>query len=380
MSDDQDPELLTAKEVAKLLRVSEPTLRNMRRTTALGKLEIPIGKRVRFSKQAVMKYIKGLNDESVPWVIPVGQLSIVSTKDRINLEVKEDLFDLRGLQYIDPYGALSLLTHLIGRSKEGKRTELLINTSEACKKLNFVGFFNCLEQFAPMVVWDKKILVGEKYFPPDSLLPITILRRKGEERRAVEELNTLFIAQGFSEDIGGYTGWLLGELADNSLTHGGQTLSEKICFIQAQRYTIGENAKCVIIAIADLGQGIQDSLRSNPKYSNMSDALAVLSAFRHKVSSWDDTYNRGKGLTDITSIAMGNQSMIRVSSSNIDFELDFQTENKCEIIRVLPPLFKSRGTRFGFLYIDHKFKKKSREEADDFLKKEIEKYEHLENE
>jgi len=97
----------------------------------------------------------------------------------------------------------------------------------------------------------------------------------------------------------------LGELADNSLTHGGPTQDEKMCFIQAQRYTLGENAKCVVIGIADLGQGIHHSLKSNPKYSNMSDDVAVLNAFRHKVSSWDDNFGRGKGLTDVNSYSNG---------------------------------------------------------------------------
>lgn len=366
------PEYLTVTQVAQMLGVSIPTLRTMRRTTALGKLEITIGKRVKFSKKAVEEYLAGQNDEAVPWVSPTGQLEIVSTKDQINLQVKEDLFDLRGVQYVDPYGALSLLVHLIGRSREGKETELLINTSEACKKLKFVGFFDYIDLLAPKVKYDRSVLEGGKYFPPDSLLPITILKRKGEERRALEQLNTLFIQQGFSEEIGGYMGWLLGELADNSFTHGGDTLSDRMCFIQAQRYTVGENSKCVVIGIADLGQGIHKSLKANPKHKDLSDEKAVLSAFKHKVSSWGDEYKRGKGLTDIVSIAMGNKSLLRVSSGNIDFEFNFQIENKAELEVVQPSLFDTKGTRFGFLYIDHKFEKKSREEADEFIDKEME--------
>jgi len=368
--------LISINETAALFGVSVKTLKNMRNTTALRKLEIPVGKRVKFSHAAVLEYMTGKHDENVPWKIPTGQLAIVSTKGRINLEVKDDLFDLRGIQHIDPYGALSLLTHLIGRSKEGKKTKLLLERTNPCKKLKFVGFFNYLEEFAPHVEWDKEILKGEKYFPPDSLLPITLLQRTGEERSAIEELNTLFRKQGFSDEIGRYTGWWLGELADNSFTHGGHSVNEKICFIQAQRYTLGENSKCVIIGIADLGQGIHNSLKSNPKFETMSDSMAILNAFRNKISSWSDEYNRGKGLTDIISIAMGNKSLLRVSSGKLDFELDFQKEEKFEILKVSPPLFDARGTRFGILYIDHEFKRKSREEADKYLKEEIEKYEN----
>ena len=376
----KESEYLSVTEVAQMLGISIPTLRMMRKTTALGKLEILIGKRVKFSRKAIEEYLKGKNDEVTQQKTPTGQLEIMSTQDTINHKAKKDLIDLRDVLCIDPYGTLSLLIYLIGRSRESKSTELLISTSEACKKLRYVGFFDYIDQFAPLVKYNKKILEGEKYFPPDSLLPITLLRRKGEERRVLEQLNTLFIQQGFSEEIGSYVGWLLGELADNSLTHDGNLLKNKMCFIQAQRYSVGENSKCVVIGIADTGQGIHKSLKQNPKHKKLSDQVAVLSAFRPNVSSWDDEHKRGKGLTDILSIAMGNESLVRVSCGNIDFEFDFQTIKKVGIIRIEPPLLEAQGTRFGVLYIDHQFKKKTREEVDEFLRKEIKRYENIKNE
>ena len=100
MNKKKESEYLTVKQVAEIFGVSIPTLRNMRQTTPLGKLERLIGKRIKFSREEVMKYVKGGNDESMPWSIPTGQLSIVSLQDRINLEVKEDLFDLRGLDVV----------------------------------------------------------------------------------------------------------------------------------------------------------------------------------------------------------------------------------------------------------------------------------------
>ena len=376
----KESEYLSVTEVAKMLGISIPTLRMMRKTTTLGKFETLIGKRVKFSKKAIEEYLQGKNDEVTSWVIPTGQLEIISTKDTINLEAKKNIVDLRGVHYIDPYGTLSLLVYLISRSRESKKTQLLINTSEACKKLRHVGFFNYIDQFAPLVEYNKKILEGEKYFPPDSLLSITILRRKGEERRVIEQLNTLFIQQGFSDEIGGYIGWLIGELADNSLTHDGNLLKNKMCFIEAQRYSVGENSKCVVIGVADVGQGIHKSLKQNPKYSNLSDHMAILNAFKQNVSSWDDEYKRGKGLTDILSIAMGNKSLVRVSSGNIDFKFDFQITDKAKITRIEPPLLDAQSTRFGFLYIDHQFNKNTREEADNFLTKEINRYENINDE
>jgi len=205
-----EPILLSVTETAELLGLSIPTLREMRRTTPLGNLEIPIGKkRVKFSKEAVLKYINELNSGSAVGEIPTGQLSIGSTIDEIKLEVRDDLFDLRGIKHIDPYGALSLLTHLIGRSRKNKQTKLILRSTSACKKLKFLGFFDHLEKFAPMVVWDKKILEHTNYYTPESLMPITSIQTKGGDKRTVEQLRTQLVRQGFSDDLANNIGQLV---------------------------------------------------------------------------------------------------------------------------------------------------------------------------
>ncbi len=61
----KESDYLTVTELAEMLGVSIPTLRTMRKATALGKLEISIGKRVKFSKRAVEEYLAGKNDGGI---------------------------------------------------------------------------------------------------------------------------------------------------------------------------------------------------------------------------------------------------------------------------------------------------------------------------
>ena len=328
MNELEKPKLFIIKGAAELLGISLPTFRRMRKTPKIMNLEIPMGNRIKFREKDILDYMTANKDETVPWTFPKGHLSIVSAEGSFLFEVEPNVFDLKMVRIIDAFGTLSLLTNLIGRSRANKSVKLLVDSSLACNKLQYVGFFNYLKQFAPQVEWDENALDNSNFIAPDSLIPITLIQRKGEERTVINELNSLFIKQGFSSNIGPYVGQLIGELADNSLTHGTSSSSGMLCFIQAERYTVGKNTKCVILGIADLGVGIQGTLKTNPKYKDMSDSLAILYAFLNKVSSWDDDAKRGKGLTDIIKIAMGNKSMLRVSSGDIDFKIDFQVKDK----------------------------------------------------
>ena len=355
-------DLITPSELAKMLGVSPPTLRKMMKETRLGKLAVPIGKRVKFPRREIEKlYFEGTSDETTDWIIPESQLEIVSTK---GIKIKEGLIDLRGIQYIDPYGSLSLLAYLIQKHREGEKIGLVIDDSDMCKKLKYIGFFDHIDKYAKNVSYDRAKLTGH-YLCPESILPITLIKRKGEEKICLEQLKSLYVQQEFSANIGGYISWVLGELSDNSLTHGGSTFEEKMCFIQAQRYTLGENNKCIVVGIADIGIGIGNSLKKNPQYSGLDDLTALLTAFKSGVSSWD--YDRGNGLADIMSIAMGNGSVMRVSSGGFDLKFDFQHE--WEIEKITPPLFQTRGTTLGFIYIDHDFDKSPRKDVDRFITK-----------
>jgi hypothetical protein len=107
----------------------------------------------------------------------------------------------------------------------------------------------------------------------------------------------------------------------------------------------------------------------------MSDVEAFLSAFRHKFSSWPDEAKRGKGLTDMISIAIGNNSIFRASSGESDFLFNFySSKDSVNILKNEPALLASKGTKFGFVLVDKDFSPAERDVADEILKKEIEQW------
>ena len=256
---------------------------------------------------------------------------------------------------------------LINRSKKGESVHLNIDTSITCRHLKQVYFFDMLDMYAKNITWDREILKGDQYIPSENLMPITVVRHKGAERTTVEKLIQLLGNHGFSADISGHIGAVLGELADNSMTHSHESLSERMFFMQAQRHSFGNNSHCLIIAIADIGDGVAKSLKSNPKHANLSNEKAVLSAFKHKYSSWPDEAKRGKGLTDALGITMGNRGVLRIASNEKDFIFDFTRNKKDPFNYCEPPTIVTEGTRIGIFYIDQDFEKTSRANVSTYI-------------
>lgn len=379
MKNKADLDLLSATEASVLIGISVSTFRKMRNEGAFASSEIKIGKRLKYLKSQLLESFRKTEDivKSKSLEVPREEnkkLCIFSDGNTPSY-FNNDCIDLTKFKLIDPYGSLCLLIHLIERSRRGFKTNLIVDDRAVCKELKYIGFFDQLETFAPLVNWNKALMGMSNFISAETMLPITVIKRKGEERRVVEKLLEIFLQHGFSESIGGYLGWMLGELGDNCLTHSNPVLSDRVCFMQAQRFSMGENANCVIVAIADLGDGIHATLKTNPKYSSLSDVEAFLSAFRHKFSSWPDEYKRGKGLTDMISIAIGNHSIFRASSGENDFLFNFYSpKESLRIAKIEPTLLVSRGTKFGFVLIDKDFEPIEREKADEILKKEIEKW------
>lgn len=358
--------LLTIDEAAELIGVSRPTFAKMREQWGLS--EIAVGRRVRFLRSEILAKLKGehlpVSDHSCPASFNIFSKSSIET-----VKLDEVTFDLRGLNDIDPYGVLSLFSEILAVSKSHPTIHLVVEDNYVCKYFQSIGFFYELERTCgEKIKWNRNALQGAKMEDASTLFPITLIRFKGGERILGERLNAALIKQGLSEEIGQYLTWMLGELADNSLTHSKQIVSERACYIFAKRSLLDER-QCVILGIADTGVGISHSLKSNLRYRLLDDKTALLTAFRPRVSSWDDHFKRGKGLTDILKIAMGNASVLRADSGDSGFFFDFRDQTRQ--VRVTPPLTKVAGTRFGLVLIDSHFQPKERDEIDLFLSEEI---------
>lgn len=339
-------------DVCKLLSISRPTFNVYRRRFKLH--TIREGRKLFFSRLEVLSKIAPKK------VMSSLDLTIVDDQAVTDLLIADGVYDLRRIRLIDPYGILSLLCALIAKSREGKRVQLLVEDSYQIRKLYSLGFFQELERAAPSKIsWDKNKVSGLASMDVDTFLPIQHIGYKGGERQSSEDLVRLLIKHGFSEDIGASIGWIFGELADNALTH-----SKGPCYLICQRFVtpVKEDLNYLAIAVADMGVGIHNSLRTNPKYSDLDDKTALINAFKSNVSSWADEYNRGKGLTDVLTIFLGNYSYFRVDSGSMGFRIDWQKN-----AAPLEPMCLASGTRYSIVLTDGKFEGRSREEADKFV-------------
>lgn len=360
----QNRKYLTITEACKILNVSRPTFNKIRKMAELK--ELFIGKRPRFLREEIEKIAQ---PKPVSRIKPDKRitLDIFSGKTAFDIETSTDKFDLTLLKSFDPQGVLNLFCTIVDRGRRGRPVNLRVEDNFPCNHLKSLGFFNQLEEAIPgLINWDRGRLRTDhtdfKY--PIGLTKISLPK---QEVPVVEKLLALLQTQGFSESIGGYIAWIFGELADNANTHlriGKDLDGNADSYLLAQRYEFSKgNRDCLIIGVADVGPGIHATIKRNPKHSGLSDAQALLSAFKPGVSSWPDEYKRGHGLTDILGIAMGNRSIIHAESGGNSFEADL-TGN---VWKTSFDPRKPQGTRFSLVVIDHEFEMKSRADVRTYI-------------
>lgn len=360
-------QLINAKEAAELLGVSVPTFRKIREQYKL--TPIAIGARTKFSRSEILRIAGG--KEPLPKASsPLPEKYTVFSDNRVlDLETERGIFDLRSIKLLDPYGVVSLLCTLIHKCNSGQNIELLIEDNRTTKYLKSIGFFDELQaECKGKIGWDKALLKGSLVYEDETtLVPIRGIKLKGNERLLAEKLIELLKKQGFSLAAGRKIAHILGELADNALTHSNIQLSERKCFILANRFLLNET-NCIIVGLADIGQGIHNSLKTNVKYQSYSNRRAFLEAFRPYVSSWDDAAKRGKGLADVLGISMGNHSYLRVDSGDLGLLMDFEAEST---ITFKVPSTDIPGTRYGIVLVDKIFDRRTREQVDELILKTI---------
>jgi excisionase family DNA binding protein len=369
-----DKKLLSVGEAAALLGVSRTTFNKIRKENSLS--EVMVGKRARFYRDELLAALVRTQKDSVPTQIsaiskktafPTGKetiLNIFSDQTVSQIEIEKNVFDLTTLKQIDPYGALSLLCTLVDRARGVDKIQLIVNDGLACQTLKAVHFFYQIEnQCGSKVTWDSSVLAGQTFEDTNLLMPIRAIRAKGTERTLAEALIVLLRKQGFHDALGRGIAHIIGELADNAMTHSAQLLSERICYVSAQRF-LYKQKNCIIVGIADPGNGIPTTLKTSPRYSHLTDQEALLQAFRPNVSSWEA--KRGKGLADVLAIVLGNNSYLRVDSGPIGLWMDFH-ESANPLISFHAPLTDVTGTRFGLILIDNHFERCTRTDVDEML-------------
>lgn len=366
LQNDKKKLYLSIKEACEILQVSRPTFNKIRKQKMLFELSGP-GRRSRFLRTDIENLAKTTRKALIaPLTTDQRKIDLtVFSKDAIaDIQTAETVFDFRRIRMFDPFGVLSLFCAILQLADAGKKIHLEIEENFICNHLKNLGFFEALKrEHEENIICDTSIL---KTNYDDYLYPIglTKISMRKQEVPVVEKIIALLRTQGFSNLIDGYIGWIMGELVDNAMTHLVHNGFSGNCYLLAQRYKFAHSrSECLIIGIADVGPGIHATLKTNPKYKDLTNAEAFLTAFKPKVSSWSDEYNRGKGLTDILGIAMGNQSVLRVKSGDMEFRTDFRTQ----AVRVGRSSTSVSGTLFALVLIDKDFEVKSRADVSEFI-------------
>lgn len=346
--------------------MSRPTFIEYRKKVRL--IEVKKGRSTYFKK------IEILNKLYAPAfrVQPTVEFVLINPNfDMKHILVDEFTIDLRMIRLLDPYGIVSLLCYVISLVSRGENVFLICEESVVTSQLVAAGFFKELERrFLALTHWDVSV-VGKSNPSAISLsqvyLPLREIRVKGQDRTVLNELLLSLLRRGFSETLAGYIGWILGELADNSLTH-----AKGPCYIMFTRYE-NEGVPYLEFAVGDSGVGIHKSLQTNQKYSQLNNPQALLKAFQSHVSSWPDSAERGKGLCDLLTVALGNGGWAKVDANEIGLFFNFTAGQR--VADFSKPLAEISGTRFGIILFEKEFSGAARDEIDSFLSAEIKKYE-----
>lgn len=344
-----NPDWMTIEESCALLGISRPTFDKRREEFRLKERQWQ--GRLWFSRRQLADRILL---QASPNISSQVDLVEASSSRVSQIKRKGNMYDLRSLRAIDPLGIICLLCTLVSEKEE---SSVILDDSNVSRLLGSIGFFSELAQRRNDLANIVRPPYTGAWIDPSIMQQLVSVMHKGGERLAVAELQKSLASQGFTSELGNYVGWVIGELADNALTHGKAT-----CYTIVQR--VDKEARRIAIGLGDAGLGISATLKLNPKYSALSAREALLTAFRPYVSGWGDEYKRGKGLTDIVKILAGNRGYMHVESGPLALRMDFRDEVNIEFIS---PMARCRGTRYLIVLEDQAFHEISRSEADRYL-------------
>jgi hypothetical protein len=340
-----DDEYLTINEVCKLLKISRPTLNSYRQKFDIS--HVKIKGRTLFKKLEILEklYFKNM-------IVRPKKVFTVNNEFNVNeIEIAPNIFDVRQITTIDPYGAFCLLCCLIDRVRRKENIYILIEKSSASFYLQSINFFHELTRaHSEYVHYSESVFHDVIIDNFETIVPLHLIGYRGGEKRVLEDIYTNLKKQGFSDNLCSSLGWILGEIADNT----------------AISSAIGPSpSKFLILTTGDVGVGIPATVKSKNKYSNLNNYQALITAFKSDVSSWDDRHKRGKGLNDILGVAKGNKSWVRAESNSESVFFNFTKHT--DSAKAKHAGTDVNGTRYCLILIDSEFNFVSRKEINQFL-------------
>jgi hypothetical protein len=350
---------ISLKNACALLKVSRPTLNKIRKEFRLK--EHRIANRVLLSKIDIIKKVMLAQNH----LEGSRSLLVTSSMEAGLVRPIVGVYDFRNIDAIDAYGVMSILCDIKFHLKENEsnRVYLLADDGLCSSYLDSIGFFTEAARANSSRVFVNRDDIRSLPQSKDMvILPLHQIGYRGAEKKILDQLYDPLLMQGFSEEYCGYIGWIIGELCDNAHTHSQGGPCYLIIESLARDTT---DIRFLTIAMGDTGIGVPTSLRSNPKYSNLSDEQLLHMAFLSEVSRMEVEPKRGKGLNDVLGIAKGNGAWLKIESNGQGLFFDFE-EQEGEIVTARP-LLPTPGTRFCLVLIDSSFQRISRHEINKFI-------------
>ncbi len=352
-------EYFTIKEVCEVLDISRPTFDSYRKKDAIE--SVTLKGQLYFKKTDILERFSFAREGMKP------EIDLMVLKDFAveELEVAPNVFDLRMIRAMDAFGAISLMCCLKSRVRAKRHVYLLTGMDSASFYLQGINFFQELKRVdAEYLHYNSDTLRDVISSNPEIILPLHLIGYKGEEKSILEDIYASLREQGYSAEMCASLGWTLGELADNATLHAGGPCYFMLSSIVGPR-------KFLTLTIGDTGIGIPVTLKTNEQYKALSDFKAFVSAFKSDVSSWDDIYDRGKGLNDLLAVAKGNGAWVRAESNGMGVFFDFS--NNEDSISVKSAGTQAVGTRYSMVLIDADFNNVTKSEMNALLNDYLEK-------
>ena len=194
-----EDELLSLDGACRLLGVSRPTFNKIRKSEHF--VEVLVGQRARFYKRTILDYLN--RSQNVQSVTPATHFKqydfeLVSENAFLQIEIRPNVFDLRLIRRMDPFGVICLLATLLYRARQDQTLQLILENNFICNYLNQIYFFDELERMGRQNIhWQKNLLNPNPLLNPDMVTSLILIRHKGGERIVSDQLIQIFQKQGF---------------------------------------------------------------------------------------------------------------------------------------------------------------------------------------
>lgn len=213
--------------------------------------------------------------------------------------LKEQLIDLRNVNFIDPYGMVGLLEiGEISKSDGSSKTILLPESEEVLKYLERMDFFKFADRYFSLYPAQPEI--SEKYLrssDSDVLLEITPIEKSDDIHfivGKVRDRSHAILTKHLHYDENTINSFIvaLSEVCQNIIEHSGYK-----GFVGIQKYHFQNLGKNVVkIAVMDTGIGFRKSL--SERFTLKDDLTAIEKGLLHGASRFADK-GRGHGLSAV---------------------------------------------------------------------------------